>query len=123
MEGGPDSVRNLEIWHEAVEAVKAVYMLTQSWPKEEVYGLTNQARRAAVSIPANLAEGLGRGKPGEIARFAQISLGSLYELDTLLHLAAELGYSSQDMVASLRQKLTTLAKRVSSFISYQEARQ
>ncbi|GAG62865.1 unnamed protein product, partial [marine sediment metagenome] len=58
VEGGPGSVRTLEIWHEAVEIVKAVYTLTQSWPKEELYGLTNQARRAAVSIPANLAEGL-----------------------------------------------------------------
>ncbi len=123
MEGGPDSVRNLEIWHEAVEVVKAVYMLTQSWPKEELYGLTNQARRAVVSIPANLAEGLGRGTPGEIARFAQIALGSLYELDTLLYLAAELGYSSQDIVASLRERFISLARRTSSFIRYEETRQ
>ena len=110
MEGGRDSVRNLEIWHEAVEVVKAVYRLTRSWPKEELYGLPrgicgyapiprgrrNQARRAAVSVPANLAEGLGRGTPKETARFAQISLGSLYELDTLVYLSAELGYSSSN---------------------------
>jgi four helix bundle protein len=115
-------VQNLEIWHEAVEVVKAVYTLTQSWPKEELYGLTNQARRAAVSIPANLAEGLGRGSPREIAHFAQIALGSLYELDTLLYLAAELGYSSQDMVTSLRERFTSLAKRTSRFMRYQEAR-
>lgn len=53
MEGGPDSVRNLEIWGEAITIVKSVYGLTKTWPKEELYGLTNQARRAAVSIPAN----------------------------------------------------------------------
>jgi len=123
MDGGPDSVRKLEIWHEAVRAVKAVYELTQNWPKEEMYGLTNQARRAAVSVPANLAEGLGRGTPREMARFAQIALGSLYELDTLLHLAAELAYSSGETVASLRETLTTLAKRISAFIAYQEHRQ
>ena len=122
IEGGPDSVRNLEIWHEAVEVVKAVYTLTQSWPKEELYGLTNQARRAAVSIPANLAEGLGRGTPAERARFAQISLGSLYELDTLLYLAGDLGFSPQNRVAELREKLTSLAKRTSAFIHYQENR-
>lgn len=122
VEGGPGSVRTLEIWHEAVEIVKAVYTLTQSWPKEELYGLTNQARRAAVSIPANLAEGLGRGTPKEVGRFAQISLGSLYELDTLLYLAAELEYSSQDAVAGLCERLTALAKRTSSFIRYQEHR-
>jgi len=123
MDGGPDSVRKLEIWHEAVRAVKAVYELTQNWPKEEMYGLTNQARRAAVSVPANLAEGLGRGTPREMARFAQIALGSLYELDTLLHLAAELAYSPAEMVGSLRETLTTLAKRISAFIAYQEHRQ
>ncbi|MCK4391474.1 four helix bundle protein [Candidatus Bipolaricaulota bacterium] len=123
VEGGPGSVRTLEIWHEAVEIVKAVYTLTQSWPKEELYGLTNQARRAAVSIPANLAEGLGRGTPKEVGRFAQISLGSLYELDTLLYLAAQFGYSDQDMIVALRERLTTLAKRISAFITYQENRQ
>jgi four helix bundle protein len=123
MDGGPDSVRKLEIWHEAVQAVKAVYELTQNWPKEEMYGLTNQARRAAVSVPANLAEGLGRGTPREMARFAQIALGSLYELDTLLHLAGELAYSPGEMAGSLRETLTTLAKRISAFITYQEHRQ
>jgi len=122
METGPNSVRNLEIWHEAVEVVKALYMLTRSWPKEELYGLISQARRAAVSVPANLAEGLGRGTPKEMARFAQIALGSLYELDTLLYLSAELEYSPQDTVAELREQLTILAKRTSAFISYQEAR-
>lgn len=119
---GPGSVRNLDIWHEAVEIVKAVYALTQSWPKEELYGLTNQARRAAVSIPANLAEGLGRGSPKEIRRFAQISLGSVYELDTLLYLAADLGFSPQDKGQELQEKLTSLAKRTSAFIHYQENR-
>jgi four helix bundle protein len=123
MDGGPDSVRRLEIWHEAVQVVKVVYELTQNWPKEEMYGLTNQARRAAASVPANLAEGLGRGTPREMARFAQIALGSLYELDTLLHLAAELAYSPAEIVDSLRETLTTLAKRISAFITYQEHRQ
>jgi len=122
MDSGPDSVRNLEIWHEAVRVVKAVYELTGNWPKEELYGLTNQAWRAAVSVPANLAEGLGRGTSGEMARFAQIALGSLYELDTLVHLAVELAYSPEEAVLSLRERFTTLAKRVSAFIAYQEQR-
>ena len=125
METGLDSIRNLQIWQESMEIVKAVYTLTQSQPKEEIYGLTSQVRRAAVSIPANLAEGLGRGTPREMARFAQIALGSLYELDTLLHLSTELGYSSQDTVVELRlrERLTALAKRTSSFIKYQKNRQ
>ena len=92
------------------------------WPKEETYGLTDQVRRAAVSVPANLAEGVGRGSSKEIARFAKISRGSLYELDTLLELATEFGYSSKDEIESVRTRLTSLIKRVSSFIQYQDDR-
>jgi len=119
----PECVEKLEIWQDAMKQTKAVYELTRSWPKEELYGLTSQARRAAVSVPANLAEGLGRGTPREVARFAQIGLGSLYELDTLLHLASDLGYSPQDVISALREELTALAKRTSSFIRYQEEHQ
>ena len=117
-----ECVEKLEIWQEAMERVKTVYALTKIWPRDELYGLTSQARRAAVSIPANLAEGLGRGTPREIARFAQIALGSLYELDTLLHLSAELEYSPQDVIAELRADLTSLAKRTSAFVLYQGTR-
>ena len=67
-------------------------------------------------------KGLGRGTPREIARFAQIALGSLYELDTLLYLASDLGYSPQDAIIELREGLTSLAKRTSAFILYQENR-
>jgi four helix bundle protein len=116
----PESVEKLEIWQEAVEIVKFVYDLTKNWPREEMYGLTAQVRRAAVSIPANLAEGVGRGGPGEMARFAQIALGSLYELDTLLYLAVELKYASQEQVMHVRDQLTMMAKRTSSFIRYQK---
>jgi four helix bundle protein len=118
----PESVEKLEIWQEAVEIVRIVYELTKSWPREEMYGLTSQIRRAAVSIPANIAEGVGRGGPAEMGRFAQIALGSLYELDTLLHLGIELKYASQTEVTPVRERLTLLAKRISSFIRYQEDR-
>jgi len=107
----PGSVEKLEIWREAGEIVKGVFGLSQNWPQKGLYRLTNQARRAVVSVPANLAEGLGRGAPGEMARFAQIAQGSLHELDRLLYLAAKLGYGSQDLVAELPEKVTTLAKR------------
>jgi four helix bundle protein len=116
----PESVEKLEIWQEAVEIVRILYELTKSWPREEMYGLTSQIRRAAVSIPANIAEGVGRGGPGDMSRFAQIALGSLYELDTLLYLGVELKYASQTEVTRVRDRLTLLAKRTSSFIRYQE---
>jgi four helix bundle protein len=119
----PESVENLEIWRMAIGAVRKVYALTRQWPKEEAYGLTSQARRAAASIPANIAEGVGRGTPAEAARFGQIALGSLYELDTLLFLSADLEYSSHSSIATLREELTSLAKRLSTFIRYQETQE
>ncbi|MGY4706913.1 four helix bundle protein [Candidatus Bipolaricaulota sp. J31] len=119
---GPDAVKNLEIWQAGMAIVREVYRVTRTWPKEEIYGLTSQVRRAAISIPANLAEGLGRGTPGEISRFAQTALGSAYELDTLLQIGAELGYLSRADADTLRGFLSQLIKRISAFVRYQEAR-
>ncbi len=84
-----------------------------------MYGLTAQVRRAAVSIPANLAEGVGRRSSAEIARFSQIAVGSLYELDTLFQLAAELGIHNHQSTTALRQRITDLTRRIATFIRYQ----
>ena len=116
----PDSVENLQIWKESVAFVEVIYTATKAWPKEEMYGLTSQIRRAAVSIPANLAEGVGRGTRRETARFAQIALGSLYETDTLCVIAARLGYIDQDTLRRLRETVSGLCRRISSFILYQK---
>jgi len=91
----PESVENLEIWKRGIDLIEEIYGVTRTWPREEVYGLTSQIRRAAISGPANLAEGVGRGGKGEVARFAQIALGSLYELDTLCVIADRLGYMTR----------------------------
>jgi four helix bundle protein len=96
--------------------VKRVYEITRTWPKEEAYGLIAQARRAVVSVPSNLAEGIGRGTSGEAARFAQIALGSLYELDTLIEVAGTLGLATGD---NLPAKITDLIRRISAFVQYQ----
>ena len=115
----PKSVENLEIWQDSMSLVKDLYRLTNDWPKREMYGLTDQVRRAAVSVPANLSEGMGRGSKKEMAHFARISRGSLYELDALLELASEFGYSNKEKIESTRKEITTLTKRISSFINYQ----
>ena len=115
-----ESFKNLDIWQNGMEIVKRLYKLTKDWPKEEKYGLTSQVRRAAVSVPANIAEGIGRGSPKEAARFANMSLGSLYELQTLLEIAVELEYIENEVHSELKRELSTLAKRISSFVSYQE---
>lgn len=81
---------------------------------ETLVGLTSQARRAAVSIPSNLAEGRGRGSNAEIARFGQIALGSLDELDTLLQIAAELKFSHATAITEIREQLDSLSKQITS---------
>jgi len=93
--------------------VRDCYALTTHWPKSELFGLTGQTRRAAVSIPCNRAEGRGRGTKAEMARFAQIALGSLYELDTLLQIAADLKIAA---ITPLRERLSLLARQISSFV-------
>jgi len=84
--------RDLAAWREAMALVVAVYRQTAGFPKEETYGLTSQIRRAAVSIPSNIAEGAGRNSSRELLHFLGITCGSLAELDTQLELAVQLGY-------------------------------
>ena len=118
----PESVENLEIWQRGVTLVEEIYDATRAWPREEVYGLTGQLRRAAVSVPANLAEGVGRGTTREVARFAQIALASLYEVDTLLVIANRLGYLEGSEAVGMRESVGQLCRQVSSFIAYQKGR-
>ncbi len=79
--------KNLDAWKVSMQLVKEVYILTKKFPKEELYALTSQMKRAAVSIPANIAEGLGRQYKKDTIQFLHISRGSLYELETLLNIA------------------------------------
>jgi four helix bundle protein len=84
--------KDLEVWKKSLNFVTTVYKLTQQFPKEEIYGLTNQMRRAAVSVPSNIAEGAARASGKEFAQFLHIALGSLSELETQLLIAGNLGY-------------------------------
>jgi four helix bundle protein len=113
---GPDSVRTLRVWQDGMTLVKESYALTRAWPKSELFGLTGQIRRAAVSIPSNLAEGKGRGNAAELVRFARIALGSAYALGTLLEIATELEYSSRPELLAIRERLSSLVRQLSAFI-------
>src|SRR5579862_4028894 len=84
------SYRDLIVWQKAMALTKRIYVYTRSFPKEEVYGLTSQIRRASVSISANIAEGQARNSTGEFLQFLGIAKGSLAELETLLMLSKEL---------------------------------
>ena len=95
----------LEAWQQALNLVKSIYSATASFPKSELYGLTSQMRRAAVSIPSNIAEGAARESTAEFIRFLYIARGSLAELETQILIAKDLAYleDSQSLLGELYQ--------------------
>lgn len=94
------SYRDLRVWQGSKGLVLSVYKVTQGFPKEEVYGLTSQMRRAAVSVPSNIAEGNARSTK-EYIRFIDIALGSLAELETQMELSESLGFMTQQQMSEL----------------------
>ncbi len=90
------SYRDLLVWQKSMVLVKDIYLATSSFPKEEAYGLSSQMRRAAVSVPCNIAEGQGRTSRKEFRQFLALSRGSLLELETQLQIAADIGFMSAD---------------------------
>ena len=107
--------RQLEVWKRSHELTLKIYKLTKSFPKEELYGVTSQIRRAALSIPTNIAEGCGRKGDVEFSRFLVISLGSASELDYLLQIAFELGYYGIGE-EEIRKEIKELKHMLNSFI-------
>jgi four helix bundle protein len=114
--------RELRVWQFAMILVERIYALTATFPREEVYGLSSQMRRAAISIPSNVAEGSARGTTKELLHFLRIADGSLSELDTQIELAKRLGYVStteelMEMIYQLSHSLaalkSSLARRAS----------
>ena len=110
----------LAVWKKAHELTLHIYRETSRWPRHELFGLTSQSRRAAVSVPANLAEGCGKNSDAELARHARDSLGSASELSYYLTLAHDLSYTStgirdelQDTLSEVRRMLASL-ERVSA---------
>ena len=109
----------LEAWKISRGLVKDVYLLTQKFPKEEMFGLVSQMRRAAVSIPSNIAEGAARTGDREFAQFLNVARGSLSELETQLLIASDLGYITSndpifDVVDQVSRLVTGLHKSVRS---------
>ena len=111
--------RDLNVWQSSHRLTLAIYRVTESFPRSELFGLVSQMRRASSSIGANLAEGCGRWGDGDMGRFVQIAMGSASELHNLLLLASDLAYINQTDKANLfgdisevRRMLTALFKRV-----------
>jgi four helix bundle protein len=107
-----NSYRDLQVWQLGMEIVTAIYPLTDSFPKHEIYGLTSQIRRAAVSIPATIAEGHSRDSTKEFLHHLSYTRGSLAELETELILATRLGYGDRETIESLIRQLDTLSRKL-----------
>ncbi len=107
--------KDLKVWAKSHEVALAVYKSTARFPKEELYGLTSQIRRAAASIPANIAEGCGRRSDGELSRFLQISRGSASELEYHLLLACDLGLLPASDFKALEARVVEIQRMLTSF--------
>lgn len=104
--------RKYDTWKIAHELVKEIYIISESFPKSELFGLTSQIRRASVSIPTNIAEGCGRSTDKEFARFLEISIGSTNETEYLLLLSCDLGFTSEDKLSGLNPQLNLIRKKL-----------
>jgi four helix bundle protein len=110
------SFKDLKVWQKGHELTLSIYRATKSFPRDEMYGLTSQLRRAAASIPANIAEGCVRGSSPDFRRFLQVALGSASELEYHIFLAHELGYLEKSQHESLNGNATELKRMLTSFI-------
>ena len=108
--------RELEVWKQSMDLTEEIYRITRSFPKEEMFGLTAQMRRSALSIPSNIAEGNGRKLPNDYVRFLRISLGSLLELITQLELARRMEFIPVEILSRLLEKCNTINKMLASLI-------
>jgi four helix bundle protein len=108
----------LEVWKKARQLVKEIYTITRTFPAEELYTLTSQMRRAAISIPSNVAEGIGRKTNKETLQFLNISKGSIYELETQLYLSFDLGFISIEKLNSQLFLIEECRRLLFGFINY-----
>jgi four helix bundle protein len=108
--------RKLTVWQKSFNLRLEIYQLTKSFPKDELYGLTNQLRRASVSIPANIAEGCGRYTNAELVRYLDIAMGSLSEVDTTTQFAMRLGYLSESDFTTIQPKVIEVRRMLIALI-------
>ena len=111
-----ESYKDLIVWQKGIELVNEIYVLTKMFPKEEMFGLTNQMRRAAVSIPANIAEGWGRNSTKSYIQFVRISRGSLYEIETMMVIAKNQNYINEEQKSSTSSRIDELGKMLNKLL-------
>jgi four helix bundle protein len=110
--------KKLEAWKQSMDLVIEIYRSTENFPSQEIYGLTNQLRRAAVSIPCNIAEGAARQTKKEFTNFLHIAQGSLSEVDTQIEIAGRLGYLDAEYRKHLDSKMAPIDKMLTGLIRH-----
>ncbi len=108
--------KKLDVWKKSLELVKQVYAATRSFPQSEVYGLTNQIRRAAISIPSNIAEGAARQTKKEFVQFLHVAQGSLSELDAQINISLELDYLKRAELSGMQMLMSDIDKMLTGLI-------
>jgi four helix bundle protein len=111
-----ESYRDLRVWREAMDLAEACYRLTAALPREEMFGMTAQIRRASASVPANIAEGYGRNSKGAYSQFLKVAQGSLKELETHLLLAERVGLVKNGAAATVLASCDSLGRMLRSLI-------
>jgi len=111
-----DTYRDLVAWQRAMVLVTQVYRATEAFPRREMYGLTNQLRRAAVSVPSNIAEGKGRRSKKEYLQFLFKARGSLFEVETQLEISNNLGYIAADKFVAIQEQSGSVARVLGGLI-------
>ncbi len=109
--------KDLIVWQKSIVLVKEIYEVSSSFPKEEIYGITSQMRRAAVSIPSNIAEGYGRGYEKELIHFLYVALGSASELETQLIICKDIAYLNEEAFDRLNSLNIEIVRMLSSLIN------
>lgn len=112
--------KNLDAWKVSMQLTKEIYILAEKFPKSELYALTSQIKRAAVSVPSNIAEGLGRQYKKDTIQFLHIARGSLYELETLLNIAVMAKIITEEEFNSVISGLEKSLQVLNGFINYNQ---
>ena len=108
--------RDIKVWHKAHDLTLKVYKITETFPREEIYGLTSQIRRAAASIPTNIAEGSGRNSDAELARFLEIAFGSTSEVEYVLQLSKDLSLLDTSTYERINGEVIEIKRMLATFI-------
>jgi four helix bundle protein len=112
------SYENLNVWKESIKLASSVYLLTKKFPREEQFGLISQLRRGVISISTNIAEGSSRKSKKDYMRFLDISIGSLNEVESLLHVSQHIGIVSKEECSKIHPAIISLGKSLGAFRKY-----